>query len=220
MNFIDFKFEIPIFLNQTAILFIINVIAFCIGVYTFRKNIKQQKIQNTFLVIEFLRKHISESQIQTFITLFHANNPLAVPYEKFRFLDGREDHIDTMFSEGGCGNGDIHNMIEIFNLLSIRLLKNELVEEYIWYEYGQIMMTCFKWTSYLEKDGPSIKYANEVKIKANLHPLNFRGRLKLYLSLKDYTDPTRQFYFNFNCYIKQKLHILNRLPVKYYTYVE
>jgi hypothetical protein len=50
------------------------------------------------------------------VKLFRANNEISgVKYNEFRFEDGTSDTIETMFSEGGCGNGDIHNMIEIFN---------------------------------------------------------------------------------------------------------
>lgn len=54
-----------------------------------------------------------------------------------------------MFSEGGCGNGDIHNIIELFNLISPTLKDLEI--KIIWYEYGQIMSKLYQWTNYLEE---------------------------------------------------------------------
>ncbi len=53
-----------------------------------------------------------------------------------------------MFSEGGCGNGEIANMIDLFNLVCPTLAKLE--KDIIWYEYGQIMGKIYQWTNYLE----------------------------------------------------------------------
>ena len=50
-----------------------------------------------------------------------------------------------MFSEGGCGNGDIHNMIELFELIAPLLIKKQINENLIWYEYGLIMDKCYDW---------------------------------------------------------------------------
>jgi len=122
-----------------------------ITIKTFINSTKQRRIDNTFKTLDFLRKHIEKKQIETFIELFHANNELSgVKYNEFRLLDGRVDTIEYMFSEGGCGNGDIHNMIELFNLISPTL--NELEIGIIWYEYGQIMSKIYDWTRYLENE--------------------------------------------------------------------
>jgi len=103
-------------------------------------------------MLEFLRKHITDKQISVFIDLFHANNELSgVKYNEFRLTNGRIDTIETMFSEGGCGNGDIHNMIELFNLISSTLSQLEI--SVIWFEYGQMMSKIYQWTKYLEDIG-------------------------------------------------------------------
>jgi hypothetical protein len=53
-----------------------------------------------------------------------------------------------MFFPGGCGVGDIEEMIVIFNLLSPTFEKLEM--DIIWYEYGQVMDKLYGWTKYLE----------------------------------------------------------------------
>lgn len=136
------------------LLFIVAVIGGFITIKTFINSTKQRRIDNTFRTLDFLRRHIGETQILTFIELFHANNELSgVKYNEFRLPDGRVDTIEYMFSEGGCGNGDIHNMIELFNLISPTL--NKLEAGIIWYEYGQIMDKIYNWTSYLENETSS-----------------------------------------------------------------
>ena len=50
-------------------------------------------------------------------------------------------HLSDMFSEGGCGNGDIHNMIELFELIAPLLIKKQINENLIWYEYGLITVS-------------------------------------------------------------------------------
>lgn len=131
------------------ILLIIASIGAFISIKTFISSTKQRKIDNTFRTLDFLRKHIGDKQINTFIELFHANNELSgVKYNEFRLRDGRTDTIETMFSEAGCGNGDIQNMIEVFNLISPTLY--DLEANIIWYEYGQIMGKLYSWTMYLE----------------------------------------------------------------------
>ncbi len=133
------------------LLLTIAIIGAFITIRTYINATKQRQIDNTYKTLDFIRRHITENQIETFIELFHANNELSgVKYNEFRFPDGRIDTIETMFSEGGCGNGDIHNMIELFNLISPTLIKLE--EKIIWYEYGQIMEVIYKWTSYLEEE--------------------------------------------------------------------
>ncbi|MDD4636208.1 MAG: hypothetical protein PHI48_09070 [Bacteroidales bacterium] len=142
-------------LNQTELrnwlLFIIAVIGGYITIKTYINTLKQRRIDNTFKTIDFLRRHIGKNQIETFVVLFHANNELCgVKYNEFRLHDGRVDTIEYMFSEGGCGNGDIHNMIELFNLISPTLKKLET--GIIWFEYGQIMSKIYDWTRYLENE--------------------------------------------------------------------
>jgi len=133
------------------VLFFIAVIGGYITIKTFINSTKQRRIDNTFRTLDFLRRHIGATQILTFIELFHANNELiGVKYNEFKLPDGRVDTIEYMFSEGGCGNGDIHNMVELFNLISPTL--NNLESGIIWYEYGQIMDKIYNWTSYLENE--------------------------------------------------------------------
>ncbi|MEY3499198.1 MAG: hypothetical protein RL308_867 [Bacteroidota bacterium] len=132
-------------------LLILGFIGAYISIVTFRNSLKQRRIENTFKTIDFLRKHITTDQINTFITLFHANNELkGKEYNQFTFENGREDFIETMFSEGGCGNGDIHNMIELFNMICPTFENLEV--KLIWYEYGQIMIGIYKWTKYIEEN--------------------------------------------------------------------
>lgn len=78
-----------------------------------------------------------------------------IKHNEFKLSDGRTDTIEAMFSEGGCGNGDIHNMIELFNLISPTLKDLEI--NIIWYEYGQIMSKLYQWTNYLEEIEKSTK---------------------------------------------------------------
>ena len=120
------------------ILLLIGIVGAYITIKNYINSVSQKKLDNTYKTIDFLRRHISDAQINTFIKLFQANNELSgVNYNQFKFQDGREDSIEEMFSEGGCGNGDIHNMIELFNLVSATF--HSLDERIIWYEYGQIM---------------------------------------------------------------------------------
>lgn len=133
------------------ILLIFGTIGAYITIKNYVHSIKQRRIDNTFKTIEFLRRHIGDQQINTFIKLFHANNELTgVKSDEFKFDDGRYDTIETMFSEGDCGNGDIQNLIELFNLISPTLKNLDL--EIIWFEYGQIMSKLYYWTKYLEEN--------------------------------------------------------------------
>ena len=195
------------------ILLLLGIIGAFVTIKTFLDNVRQRKLDNTFKTLEYLRKHIPQEYIDTFITLFHANGELrGVKYNEFRFPDGRTDTIENMFSEGGCGNGDIHNMIEVFNLISKSLNQNLLAEELIWYEYGQIMFTCYKWTKYLEEN------------KRALLPYPQKGKM----SDKDYkkfikkweksVDAITMFYRDFNEYMAQT-KVFDK-PTKYYTYAE
>lgn len=135
---------------RTWLLFLFALIGGFITIRTYINSTKQRRIDNTFKTLDFFRRHIGKEQIETFIELFQANNELnGVKYNEFKFLDGRFDTIEYMFSEGGCGNGDIHNIIELFNLISPTL--NNLETRIIWYEYGQIMSKIYSWTKYLEE---------------------------------------------------------------------
>lgn len=175
--------------NWTLLAF--GTIGAFITIRTYISSTRQRKIDNTFKTLDFLRRHIGENQIKTFVELFHANNELnGVEYNEFRLKDGRTDTIEDMFSEGGCGNGDIHNILELFNLIS-PTLKN-LESNIIWYEYGQIMYKIYQWTKYLE-DVKDVEHSPE-KYKA--------------------------FYSNFNSYMEKNSDKMLFMPTKYYTYAE
>ncbi|MCC8360612.1 hypothetical protein [Salinimicrobium sediminilitoris] len=138
------------------ILLVVGLIGIVITLRTFRNSTKRRKIDNTYKTLEFLRDHIGIGEINKFIELFQANNEISgVKYNEFRFEDGQTDTIENMFSEGGCGNGEIHNMIELFNLISPTLQKLET--KIIWYEYGQIMIKIHSWTKYLQGLEPKDK---------------------------------------------------------------
>jgi hypothetical protein len=131
------------------LLFVLGIVGAFITIRTYVSSIRQRKIDNTFKTLDFLRRHIGEKQIETFVDLFHANNELnGVKFNEFKLNNGKLDTIEDMFSEGGCGNGDIHNIIELFNLISPTL--KSLDTNIIWYEYGQIMSKIYQWTNYLE----------------------------------------------------------------------
>nr|VFJ57497.1 MAG: hypothetical protein BECKFW1821B_GA0114236_103422 [Candidatus Kentron sp. FW] len=99
--------------HKDIIVIILGMIGFFMALRTFRFNLQQRKIENTFKILEFMRKHIGTEQINTFIEAFHANNPLGGHVNEFQYPNGRKEHLDDFFSEGGSGNGDIHNIIEI-----------------------------------------------------------------------------------------------------------
>ncbi len=142
----DFKIEI--LLGLITLIGVIIAFTFVRAYLIYRE---QCKLENTFALLDFLRKRISDKQIATFVKLFHANNELSgVNYNEFKFSDGTFDTIETMFSEGGCGNGDIYNLITTFNLI-VPSLKN-IEESYVWYEYGQIMVKLYAWTNYIQKN--------------------------------------------------------------------
>ncbi len=144
----DFICEIDYQELRYWIILFFGMLGGIISILTFRNTLKQRKLENTYKTIDFLRRHITEKQIDRFIELFQANNFLSgVKENEFRFSNGYTDNIENMFSEGGCGNGDIHNLIELFNLISPKL--GNLNFELIWFEYGQIMRTLYRWTSYL-----------------------------------------------------------------------
>lgn len=113
------------------LLFLFGIIGGVITIRSFSLNNEQRRIDNTFKVLDFLRRNISKEQINAFITLFQANNPLGVPYDEFHFRNGKTEKVSDMFSEGGCGNGDIHNMIELFELIAPLLIKKQINENLI-----------------------------------------------------------------------------------------
>lgn len=132
------------------ILFILAIPSVFITIKTYVNSTNQRKIDNTFKILDFLRKHIQLEQIQTFVNLFEANSEShGIKFNEFKLSNGKIETVETMFSEAGCGNGHIHNLIELFNLLCPTLDKLETT--LIWYEYGQIMTKLFDWTNYLEK---------------------------------------------------------------------
>ena len=88
-------------------LFLFALIGVSLTFYTFVSNLKQRKLENTFKLIDFMRKHITEEHISKIVALFHANNPLAGHPDKFVHENGQEEPVIYMFSEGGCGNGDV-----------------------------------------------------------------------------------------------------------------
>tara|TARA_R110002051_G_scaffold317932_2_gene399640 strand:+ start:1592 stop:2176 length:585 start_codon:yes stop_codon:yes gene_type:complete len=122
-----------------------------ITIRTFRNNNQQRKLDNTFKTLEYLRKHIGEEQIERFIELFQANNPITSQPNEFKLPDGQVQYVEDMFSEGGCGNGEIYNMIQVFDLVARSLNKKLLKTELIWYEYGQMISKCYEWTSQMEE---------------------------------------------------------------------
>ena len=175
------------------LLLLLGIIGAFISIRTCINSTIQRKIDNTFKTLDFLRCHIGEEQIETFISLFHANNELSgVNFNEFRLSDGRTNTIEDMFSEGGCGNGDIQNMIEIFNLISPTL--EDLDINIIWYEYGQIMGTIYQWTKYLENKN------NENKKKKQWEHSSF--------------------YSDFNSYMEKNEKKRSFKATKYYTYAE
>lgn len=173
------------------LLLLLGTIGAFITIRTYINSTRQRKIDNTFKTLDFLRRHIGEQQIETFIELFHANNEISgLKHNEFKFDDGRTDTIEYMFSEGGCGNGDIHNMIELFNLVSPTF--KDLEVDIIWYEYGQIIGKIYQWTKYLEEE-------TEKQSKKDKYP---------------------KFYSHFNAYMKKKEMGMLFKPTKYCTYAE
>ena len=163
-------------------LLILAIIGAIITIRTYINSIKQRKIDNTFKTLDFLRRHIGEKEIEKFIELFQANNELkGIEHNKFVFDDGREDTVEYMFSEGGCGNGEIHNMVELLNLIS-PTLKN-LEESIIWFEYGQIMSKIYDQTQYLE----NIEEEKGKTFYSDFNTYMRKNKLKMLLPMKYYT---------------------------------
>ena len=193
-------------------LFALAIVGAYVSLKTFADNIQQRRLDNTYKTLDYLRKHISKDQIDTFIKLFRANNELGgMKYNEFVFPDGRRDTIETMFSEGGCGNGDIHNMIEVFNLIAKSLKKDILVDDLIWYEYGQIMRTCYKWTKYLEENHDKIFRLERQEGMSD----------EDYKKWREYWDDNKEvfmFYKDFNDYMKNSKAFGK--STKTYVYIE
>lgn len=80
--------------------FLFGIIGGIITIRSFLLNNEQRKTDNTFKVLEFLRKNISKEQINTFIELFHANNPLGVPYDEFHLKMGKYNKFQICFQKG------------------------------------------------------------------------------------------------------------------------
>ncbi len=173
------------------IILILAIIGAIITIQTYIKSLEQSKLENTFKTLDFLRRHITENEKLKFIQLFHANNELSgVKFNEFRFEYGQTDTIETMFSEGGCGNGEIHNMIELFSLICPTLETLEI--DIIWYEYGQIMSKIYHWTKYLEDE------VDETFNQAN----------------------KKSFYSDFNAFMDKHYEKMLAKPIKHYTYLE
>ncbi len=116
--------EISEIVRQWFVL-LLGLIAAYFTIKTFRENIKQRNLENTFKMLDYLRRHITDKQIETFKALFRANiasSELArTPKNEFHFVNlfivNNEfqpnpsfdnivivNSIEHMFSEGGCGN--------------------------------------------------------------------------------------------------------------------
>ncbi|MBL0309703.1 MAG: hypothetical protein IPP77_08525 [Bacteroidetes bacterium] len=196
------------------VILILGTVGAIVTIKTFIDNTRQRKLDNTYKTLEYLRKHISKDQIETFVSLFHANNPIGVPENEFHLDNGRKDYIETMFSEGGCGNGDVQNMIEVFNLVSKSLNKGIFEENLIWYEYGQIMETCYRWTKYLEDN---IDGQVDLRRREGMSD----GDYKLFLKeWKGQLEGMISFFFDFNLYMKNATKRFLDRPTKHYTYAE
>ena len=197
------------------IILVLAIIGSIITINAFLQNLKQRKLDNTFKTLDFLRKHITKEQIDTFIYLFHANNPLGVPHNEFHLKNGQVDTIENMFSEGGCGNGDIHNIIEVFNLISKSLNKGLLNIDLIWYEYGQIMTKCYEWTKYLEEN--RYNHVDLLSRKGNMSKKEYKEFVKM---MHKQMDGVLNMFDQFNHFIDKNNKKLIWIPNKYYTYIE
>lgn len=177
-------------------LFIFALVGAWLAVRTFNINLRQRKLENTFKLLEFMRSHIDQIQVEKIISLFHANNPLAGHPEKFVFNDGSEEPVVYMFSEGGCGNGEVHNALEVFNLAADPLLSQSVSVDMVWYEYGQLMHITNDWLNYIDEHGEKAP--------------TFKGKKVIYEKIQPW--PTfQEFMKNKPDYGK---------PMKYYTYAE
>lgn len=193
------------------LLFMIGIIGGVITIRSFSLNNEQRRIDNTFKVLDFLRRNISKEQINAFITLFQANNPLGVPYDEFHFRNGKTEKVSDMFSEGGCGNGDIHNMIELFELIAPLLIKKQINENLIWYEYGLIMDKCYDWIIVInENNTPSF----------NKRIVNSMISRFLNKSKHSYKKNSSLLFPYFSKYMKDNQKKNLNFPYLHYTYAE
>lgn len=172
-----------------------------ITIRTFRNNNKQRKLDNTFKTLDYLRKHIGQEQVERFIVLFQANNPIISKENEFKLPDGQIQYIKDMFTEGGCGNGEIYNMIQVFDLIAKSLNKNLLHTELIWYEYGQMISKCYEWTKQLE----------EINKKQSSAISTIDKKF-----MKDY----KPFYYYLNRFMRKNSELMIELPTKMYTDIE
>ena len=177
------------------------VVGAFITIRTFRNNNQQRKLDNTFKTLDYLRKQIGTKQIERFIELFQANNPIISEANEFKLADGEVQHVKDMFTEGGCGNDEIYNMIQVFDLIARSLNKNLLRTELIWYEYGQMISKCYEWTKQIEeidnKEFPSLSSAD-----------------------KKFTKKYKSFYYHLNKFMKKNGQLMIELPTKMYTDIE
>ena len=193
------------------LLFLFGIIGGVITIRSFSLNNEQRRIDNTFKVLDFLRRNISKEQINAFITLFQANNPLGVPYDEFHFRNGKTEKVSDMFSEGGCGNGDIHNMIELFELIAPLLIKKQINENLIWYEYGLIMDKCYDWIIVInENNTPSF----------NKRIVNSMISRFLNKSKHSYKKNSSFLFPYFSKYMKDNQKKNLNFPYLHYTYAE
>lgn len=197
--------------TRTWLLFFFAIIGGIITIRSFSVNNEQRKIDNTFKVLDFLRRNISDKQIKAFIKLFQANNPLGNSIYEFNFKNGKKEQVIDMLSEGGCGNGDIHNMIELFELISPQLIKRQINDNLIWYEYGLIMNKCYDWVTIInEKKNPYFLETNrKITIGKVIIKLNY-----LFSTKKPILFP------NFSKYMRRNMTRNLDLPCQHYTYVE
>ena len=183
------------------IVFILGIIGALITIRTFRSNNQQRKLDNTYKTLDYLRRHITSHQIDRFIVLFQANNPIVAEENEFKLSKDEVQYVEDMFSEGGCGNGEIYNMIQIFDLISRVLNKNLLITELIWYEYGQMISKCYEWTHLIE--------IHDEKTYHSLSEVDQR-----------FLKRHKPFYYHLNTFMNRNKEIMIDLPTKLYTDIE
>ena len=177
------------------------IIGAIITIRSFRNNNKQRKLDNTFKTLDYLRKHIGKEQIDKFIILYQANNPITSGKDEFKLPDGQIQHVKDMFSDGGCGNDEIYNMIQVYDLIAKSLNNNLLQTDLIWYEYGQMMSKCYEWTKQLEKI--------DRKEFENLSSID-----------KSFKINHKSFYHNLNKFMEKNNELMIDFPTKMYTNIE
>lgn len=174
------------------------VIGALIALATYENSVKQYMLDNTYKTLDYLRKHITQQQINTFIKLFKAYyTPEGISNKAF-VIKGEKQLVKDMFSDGGCGTPEIHNIIEVFNTVGKVASDKSLNDNLIWYEYGQIMETCHRW----------IEIVDEEMIKE----LEKQGAPK-----ESYT-PMSVSYSQFSAYVKK--YNESEYPMKYYVSAE